>query len=165
MTTTIAARPQAQFFNLKSPLLSQGRLDNIVATTPLLSVVLKVYASGGENTMHMHANEDHTFVVLQGQASFRINSDDNIKVVNKNEGVMLPRGVLYWFQSSGADNLVMLRVGASEDWVKQERSNPYRGNFDGTDGRLGSNGLPLPGDSIENKQVDPIVMPGKFFGS
>lgn len=165
MTTMTATRPQAQFFNLKSQFLSQGRLDNIVATTPLLSVVVKVYASGGENAMHMHANEDHSFIVLQGQATFRINSDDNIKVVNKNEGVMLPRGVLYWFQSSAAENLVMLRVGASEEWVKHERSNPYRGDFDGTDGRLGSDGLPLPGDSIGNKQVDPIVMPGKFFGA
>lgn len=165
MTTMTAARPQAKFFNLQSPLLAQGRLDNIVATTPLLSVVVKVYASGGENAMHMHANEDHTFIVLQGQATLHVNTDDNIKVLNRHEGVMLPRGVLYWFQSSAPENLVMLRVGASEAWLKRERSNPYRDNFDGTDGRLGPDGRPLPGDSKENKQVDPIVMPGKVFGA
>ena len=59
MTTMSAAKEDAKFFNLQSPLLSQGRLDNIVAATPLLSVVVKVYASGGENAMHMHATEDH----------------------------------------------------------------------------------------------------------
>ncbi len=165
MSTPTTARPDAEFFHLQSPLLSQGRLDNIMATTPLLSVVVKVYASGGENAMHTHANEDHAFIVLQGQASFRINRDDNIKVVNRNEGVMLPRGALYWFQSSAAENLVMLRVGASEQWLSNERSNPYRGKFDGTDGRLGRDGKPLPGDSIENKQVDPILIPGKMFGA
>ena len=113
--------------------------------------------------MHAHVKEDHAFIVLQGQATFHINTDDNVKVVNKHEGVMLPRGVLYWFQSSAAENLVMLRVAASEEWVKNERSNPYGRDFDGTDGRLGPDGRSLPGNSIENKQVDPIVIPGKFF--
>ena len=32
--------------------------------------VLKVYASGGENELHAHPQEDHAFIVLQGRAAF-----------------------------------------------------------------------------------------------
>jgi quercetin dioxygenase-like cupin family protein len=33
-------------------------------------VVLKTYAADGENGLHAHPSEDHTFVVLQGEAPF-----------------------------------------------------------------------------------------------
>ena len=166
MTTMTATRPQAQFFNLKSQFLSQGRLDNIVATTPLLSVVVKVYASGGENAMHMHANEDHSFIVLQGQATFRINSDDNIKVVNKNEGVMLPRGVLYWFQSSAAENLVMLRVGGGVRNVKGlDDLTPFGAPKDVTKQTGFADGSTKVGDDPRNGETAKkrIYAKGKFF--
>jgi mannose-6-phosphate isomerase-like protein (cupin superfamily) len=155
MTTTakpaesIAAPPDAEFFSLTSPLLSQGRFDNNVAATDLLHVTVKVYAAGGENAMHMHPYEDHSFIVLQGQATFHINTDDNIKVLNKNEGVMLPRRVGYWFQSSAPENLVMLRVGAAEKWPE--------------DGRAHMDGKPFAGDSAENKTVEVIPIKDQFF--
>lgn len=156
MTTTnnetldpVSVAPEAQFFSLTSQLLAQGRLDNEVAATDLLKIRTKVYASGGENAMHMHPYEDHSFIVLQGQATFHINTDDNIKVLNKNEGVMLPRRVGYWFQSSSPENLVMIRVGAAEKWPE--------------DGRAFPDGRPFAGDSAENKEVEVIPLPGKFF--
>jgi mannose-6-phosphate isomerase-like protein (cupin superfamily) len=144
------AAPQAEFFSLVGQLLAQGRMDTKLAATDLLKLRLKVYASGGENAMHMHPFEDHSFIVLQGQATFHINTDDNVKVINKYEGVMLPRRTGYWFQSSAEENLVMVRVGAAEQWPE--------------DGRLGPDGNPMPGHSLENKQVEVIPIPGKYFG-
>ena len=81
-----------------------------------MKITVKVYASGGENALHKHLNEDHSFIVLQGEATFHIGEEDTVKVLTKYEGVMLPRDVLYWFQSSAPENLVMLRVGAAEKW-------------------------------------------------
>src|ERR1700722_755571 len=121
-TVDPAAAPDAEYFSLTGQLLAQGRLDTQLAKTDLLRLRLKVYASGGENAMHMHPYEDHSFIVLQGQATFHINTDDNVKVLNKNEGVMLPRRVGYWFQSSAPENLVMLRVGAAEKWPEDGRA-------------------------------------------
>jgi mannose-6-phosphate isomerase-like protein (cupin superfamily) len=144
------AAPDAEFFSLTAQLLAQGRVDTNLAKTDLLRLRLKVYASGGENAMHVHPYEDHSFIILQGQATFHINTDENIKVLNQYEGVMLPRGVGYWFQSSAPENLVMIRVGAAEKWPE--------------DGRLGPDGRPLPGNSLENKQVEVIPLEGKFFG-
>jgi mannose-6-phosphate isomerase-like protein (cupin superfamily) len=146
---TATAPPDAEFFNLTGQLLAQGREDTQLSATDLLKLRLKVYAAGGENAMHMHPYEDHAFIVLQGQATFHINTDDNVKVVNKNEGVMLPRRCGYWFQSSAPENLVMIRVGAAEKWPQ--------------DGRATMDGRPFAGDSIENKQVEVIPIPGKYF--
>jgi mannose-6-phosphate isomerase-like protein (cupin superfamily) len=138
---------KAQVFSLKTPLLSDGRTNQSLAETDLLKLRIKVYAEGGENGLHAHHDEDHSFVILQGQATFH-DEDDNTTVVNKYEGIMLPRGAFYWFQSTGDENLVLLRVGAGRE---------TEGSF-----RLGPNGRPLTRE--ENKHIDGTVIPGKFFG-
>lgn len=145
---TATAPPDAEFFALKGQLLAEGREDTTLAGTDLLKLRLKVYASGGENAMHRHTHEDHAFVVLAGQATFHINSDDNVRVVNKGEGVMLPKHCMYWFQSSAPENLVMLRVGAGE-WPE--------------DGRRAPDGHHLPGKSAENKHGKKVALEGQFF--
>jgi mannose-6-phosphate isomerase-like protein (cupin superfamily) len=147
--TSTSPPAEASYFSLTGQLLAQGREDTALAETDLLKLRLKVYAAGGENAMHMHPYEDHSFIVLQGHATFRIGTDDNVKVLNKNEGVMLPRRVPYWFQSSAPENLVMIRLGAAEKWPE--------------DGRAFPDGRPFAGNSIENKEVDVIPLPGKYF--
>jgi mannose-6-phosphate isomerase-like protein (cupin superfamily) len=149
MTSETEIKAEATFFNLDSPLLEQGRLHNKIAATELLQLMVTVYASGGENELHMHPYEDHSFIVLQGQATFHIGTEDEVRVLKKYEGVMLPRRVSYWFQSSAPENLVMLRIGAAEEWPTNKRAYP--------DGR------PFHGQSAENKTVEMIPIPGKFF--
>jgi mannose-6-phosphate isomerase-like protein (cupin superfamily) len=147
--TDVKTTPEAQFFNLDSPLLAQGRFDNHVSRTDLLRHTVKVYASGGENALHMHKYEDHSFIVLQGEATFHIGTEDTVRVLTKYEGVMIPREVCYWFVSSAPENLVMLRSGAAEQWP--------------SDGRAFPDGRPFHGKSVENKQVEMIPLPGEFF--
>ena len=53
-------------------------------------VVLKTYAADGENGLHAHPSEDHTFVVLQGEATF-YGPNDKTRTIGKNEGVPLPQ--------------------------------------------------------------------------
>jgi quercetin dioxygenase-like cupin family protein len=79
-----------------------------------LTARVKVYISGGENEMHSHPLEDHTFFVLAGQATFHIETDENATDVVANEAVLLPRGTRYWFTNTGDSNLVMLRVGSGQ---------------------------------------------------
>ena len=143
----VNAPPKAQVFSLKTPLLSEGRSNLQVAATDLLKLRVKVYAEGGENGLHKHNDEDHAFVVLQGQATFH-DENDTPTVVNRYEGIMLPKGAYYYFQSSGDENLVLLRVGAGRE---------ADGNF-----RVGTNGVPLTRE--ENKHIDGVPIPGKFFG-
>src|SRR5688572_1627290 len=102
---------KAEFFKLTCPIMSRGHQDFPLAKTDLMKVVMKSYAEGGENELHAHPNEDHMFVVLQGQARF-YDKDEKDTVIGRHEGIMIPRGAYYWFQSCGDEPLVMLRVGA-----------------------------------------------------
>ena len=139
-----------QFFDLKTPFLDQGRSRKNAAASEVMTIVGMVYAEGGENAMHNHINEDHVFLIMQGQATFHIETDDNITVVNKYGGVLIPQGCNYWFTSTGDENLVMARVGARHHEGKIRRAFP-----DGTD---------FDGSSEANKQVPVIVRPGPGFG-
>ena len=104
---------KAQIFNLTTPYLEQGITSDQRAKTDMLSVLIKVYTDGGENRMHAHSHEDHSFVVLEGEATFHLDTEDNVRVLTPFEGVLLPKGTFYRFESSGQGNLVMLRVGAT----------------------------------------------------
>lgn len=148
MATTTT--PVAQVYDMRTPYLKQGRTTDMRAKTDLMTVMVKVYAEGGENTLHYHSTEDHTFFVLEGQATFHLGEYENTKVVNLHEGVMLPRGARYCFESSGGGNLVMIRVGATPPGPRNERMAP--------------DGHAMPGDSLENKSVERIEKPGKQFG-
>jgi mannose-6-phosphate isomerase-like protein (cupin superfamily) len=110
---------------------------------------LKTYAADGENGLHAHPNEDHTFVVLQGEATF-YGPNDETRTIGKNEGVLLPHGTFYWFKATSDEPLVMARIGAAA--------------FDGVDrhGRINPDGSEMRGDSVENKQVE-LIMSDRWF--
>ncbi len=139
-------------FSMKAQMLEQGRTDTVLAATEDLSVRLKVYASGGENELHAHPDEDHVFVILQGSALF-YGPDGETQSVAANQGFMMPKGMLYRFNATSTDEcLVMLRIGTP--------------NFQGQakDDRIGRDGKPLVGDTKENKHVPVIFKEGVRFG-
>lgn len=139
-------------FKLKAQLLDQGRTDTVLAATDNLTVRLKVYAEGGENELHAHPHEDHFFVVLQGAAEFHGPNDETV-IVGPNEGIMLPKGNLYWFIAQGGVPLVMLRVGSPN------------GAPEGVPDRINAKGEPMAGNSKENKTVSVKFRPGAWFGA
>ncbi len=139
---------KAEFFKLRTPLLSQGRLDTVLSETSRMRVWMKSYAEGGENALHAHTNEDHIFVVLQGEARF-YDKDENSRIVGRHEGIMLPKGTYYWFLSCGDEPLVMLRVGTLHSDEPNRRIKPD-GGF-------------IAGDSADNKTVPPVIIPGAFY--
>jgi mannose-6-phosphate isomerase-like protein (cupin superfamily) len=139
---------KTELYRLRSPLMKQGRLDTVLSQTDHMQVRIKCYATGGENEFHAHAAEDHTFVILQGQARFW-QPEGEVGVLGRNEGIMIPRGAYYRFESCGEVPLVLLRVGAKTGDAEVPRLN--------VDGR------PIRGDSAENRTVPPIVMEGAFY--
>lgn len=137
-----------QLFQLKTQLLSKGRSDFTLASTDMMTVRIKCYAQGGENALHAHPAEDHTFIVLDGAAKF-IGKDGEIGVLTKNQGIMLPRGAYYYFESCGDTPLVLLRVGAQKEALKADRLRP--------------DGKPLPGHSAENKYEEGVPIEGRYY--
>ena len=144
-----ATRPTA--FKVRAQLLEQGRSETVLAASPHLSVRLKVYASGGENALHAHATEDHTFVILQGEAEF-FDDEGPLALLGKNEGIMIPHGSYYRFNATSEEPLVMLRVGSPNEAAQ------------GREGRVNVHGSFADADSKDNKTVERIYRDGAFFG-
>ena len=148
MDAKVVARTPS-FFKLRAQMLEQGRTNTLLARTDNMWAMLKVYASGGENGLHMHPNEDHTFIVLQGRARY-YDADGGHTDVGKHAGIMLPAGAYYWFEATSEEPLVLVRIGC-------------RVGSQDPRGRLNIRGEPMPGDSKENKRVPVVYREGEFF--
>lgn len=106
-----ASEPTLVPFTVRgTQLLSAGQSMDQLARTSELWVHAKVYAEGGENGLHAHAREHHMFMVLNGQARF-FDASGGSMVLSPYDGVVIPPGVAYKFQSVADENLVLLRVG------------------------------------------------------
>lgn len=144
----IESSPAPQLYRLRTQLLSKGRSDYVLAKTDTMSVRIKCYAQGGENVLHAHKGEDHTFVVLAGKARF-FGQQGEIATLTRNEGILLPEGAFYRFQSCGHEPLVLMRVGAIKGEVATQR--------------LGMDGESIPGKSKANKHEDGVPIDGLFY--
>jgi mannose-6-phosphate isomerase-like protein (cupin superfamily) len=115
-TITADARPvttRASKFSVRdAPLLAEGQTMTLLAQATELKIHMKVHAPGwnGELVQHHHPHEDHTFFVLAGEATFK-DEHGQLTKVGPMEGIMLPKGVIYSFENTGQENLVILRAG------------------------------------------------------
>lgn len=151
MATETKTTPKATTFTIGGPYLSEGRVNIDVARTDLLWISLKINAEGGENATHTHMNEDHSFIVLEGQVTF-FDENETPTVVEQYGGIMIPQGAFYRYLNTGDRNLFLLRVAA-------RASDAPSG-----DARLAPGGGPLIASSAENHHVDGVEIPGKAFG-
>jgi mannose-6-phosphate isomerase-like protein (cupin superfamily) len=150
----IETTAKAETFRLRTPLLSQGRSHHVLAATDMVNVAIKCYSSGGENALHTHVGEDHVFVVLQGRARF-YDSDGKETELGRNQGILLPRGWFYRFESCADEPLILLRFGARQ---------PGERTATRTDDRIAPDGHHLDPSSEENKHVgEPVVIEGAFY--
>ena len=145
------AKPRTQKFSLRTPYMKQGRITQLVAETENLWIHTKINYEGGENEIHTHLDEDHSFIVLEGQMSVFDEKGNEIKV-GKHQGVMIPRGAYYRYLNTGSENLVVIRVGAG---IKGQPQG-------GVEMRVRPDGKPLLSSSEENKTVPP-VQDSRFF--
>src|SRR5688572_23584405 len=140
---------KASFFKMRAQMLEEGRTNTKLARTDNLWATLKVYASGGENGLHTHPNEDHTFLVLQGKARY-YDADGGHTDVGRHEGIMLPAGAYYWFEAISKEPLVLVRIGC-------------RAAGGDALARLNIRGEPMAPESKENKRVPAVYREGEFF--
>ena len=100
-----------------------------LSRTDSLTVSAQIINGGGETNMHSHTGEDEAWVVLSGRARFygvNKDADNGEEVVGElgpREGIMIPKGVPYWFESASDDQLEILRVSSIDKSVKSERVN------------------------------------------
>src|SRR5918996_994894 len=144
--------PKAQLFSLKTPYMQQGRVTQTVAKTENMWIACKINAEGGENEIHTHLNQDHAFIVLEGEMSVFDENGEEMKL-KPYQGVMLPKGAYYRYLNTGAGNLVVLRFAAFTP------DKPQKGEAM----QIIPGATPIRGGSEEPRSPPPIEMPGKFF--
>jgi mannose-6-phosphate isomerase-like protein (cupin superfamily) len=146
------AVPPPSRFQLRTPLLDAGSLSTLLAETPNFQLKIRCYAPHeGENALHSHHNQDHSFVVLQGTARFRGPRGETWDL-SRNEGIMLYDGTWYCFENSGDEPLVVLRIAA----FMSHQGDPNK--------RLGANGRQIDPHTKDNLRPDKIVIrEGAFY--
>jgi mannose-6-phosphate isomerase-like protein (cupin superfamily) len=153
MATETKVIPHTFAFSMKGNYLSAGRTNTDLARADSLWLSLKINAEGGENAVHAHTREVHSFVVLEGECSFFDEKGEETKVTQY-EGIMIPKGAFYRYLNTGASNLVLLRIGAKigEDAPMETT-------------RLKPDGTPIPAYDTENMHVDGVPIPGQVWGA
>jgi mannose-6-phosphate isomerase-like protein (cupin superfamily) len=144
-------KPRTALFSLKTPYMKQGRVTQLVAETSNMWIHTKINAEGGENAIHSHMDEDHAFIVLEGQMSVFDENGGEIEV-KQHQGVMIPKGAYYRYLNTGEGNLVVIRVGAGAKGQQQG----------GEEMRIGTDGKPVVTGTPQNRNLPPIEA-GTFF--
>ena len=121
MDDTQAAKTAYQTFSYKKPELKRGKGIVQLAGSDLIRGRVQVVSEGGENNLHSHRGMDGFWFVLSGRVKFYGPGDVVIGEFSKHEGILVPRGAEYWFESSGDEDLEILQMAAFEKGVKTER--------------------------------------------
>lgn len=82
---------------------------------------VQVLKSGGENNLHAHPAQDGIWIVLKGRARFYGKDDALIGDLGPLQGIHLPRGFFYWFESSSPEMLELLQIEAIDKSVVNKR--------------------------------------------
>lgn len=141
----------ASTFKIKTLCLTGGRSHTPLAKTETATIGLNYYTPGRKNTLHTHPGEDHSFVVLDGEATF-YDKEGKASILKKGEGIMLPEGWYYWFQSTGDKPLALLRFSARKSRPKVLRVDVKgRTREDEEEGYQSVGGAPIEGQYWEMK--------------
>ncbi|MBU24851.1 MAG: hypothetical protein CMD99_02350 [Gammaproteobacteria bacterium] len=83
---------------------------------------VQVVREGGENNLHSHRGMDGFWMVLAGRVRFYGPANVVIGEFGKHEGILIPRGEQYWFESASDDEeLEILQMAGFEKGAKIER--------------------------------------------
>jgi mannose-6-phosphate isomerase-like protein (cupin superfamily) len=106
-----AAEAAIQKFRFQAPETYSGRKAIVkLCGNDRSALAVHVLGDGGENNLHYHANVDITWMVLKGRARF-YGPDDEIRgEFGPHEGMLIPAGARYWFESCGEEGLELLQI-------------------------------------------------------
>ena len=112
---------EAKVFKYQTPQFDGVKKTLQVCNSDLMKVQVQVVKDGGENNLHSHTGDDAFWYVMSGAVKFYGEGDEVIGEFNKGEGILIPRGFKYWFESSSSEPLEILRVTAKDQKVENQR--------------------------------------------
>lgn len=82
--------------------------------TNLISVLTQWVRKGGEDNLHYHTNGDTYWYVIKGRARYYTKGDVLLADLGPSEGIVIPAGSRYWFETASDEELELLQVVAAE---------------------------------------------------
>jgi mannose-6-phosphate isomerase-like protein (cupin superfamily) len=132
----VTGSPEAltQEFNgkpLKASVFGYQRPDSLVkgkgivrlCRSDIVYSTVQVLQEGGENNLHAHPAQDGIWLVLKGRVKFYGKDNQVLAELGPLQGIHIPRGFYYWFESASPEMLEILQVEAIDKSVKNERLN------------------------------------------
>lgn len=112
-----------QIFKYEKPFdMPGGKAILQLAGSDIIRGRVQVVREGGENNLHSHRGMDGFWMVLAGRVRFHGPGNVVIGEFGKYEGILIPRGEQYWFESvSDNEELEILQMAAFEKDAKVER--------------------------------------------
>lgn len=116
--------PSAQMVPFRYSMPETDRPKKVVwlARTDRLFAAVQVVHKGGETNLHSHAHLDGFWFVLSGRGRFYSDETTVACEVGPNEGVLIPRGVKYWFENAGEEPLELMQVECSDIAMKTKEA-------------------------------------------
>jgi mannose-6-phosphate isomerase-like protein (cupin superfamily) len=114
---------EAKLFKYQKPEFDGVKKSLMLCNSDLMRVHVQVVKSGGENNLHTHTGEDAFWLVLGGAVRFYGEGERVIGELKKHEGILIPRGFKYWFESASDEPLEIIRVAARDQNVENKRIN------------------------------------------
>lgn len=120
-------------FKYTTPQTEKPKTIVRLCRSDLLYSSVQVLKEGGENNLHAHNAQNGFWFVLSGKVRFYGEGDKVLAELGPREGIHIPRGFYYWFESTGDEVLELLQVEAIDLTVKQnlrlnatERQDPVK---------------------------------------
>jgi mannose-6-phosphate isomerase-like protein (cupin superfamily) len=111
MTEQPSDAPVAVGFNLGAIQPKNSGFSRwILAKGQRLITHAMVIPQGGELDFHAHLNEEHIFIVINGEAQFEFANAQVSMRLGQLQSVLIPPGCYYRFCSVGKEKLVLTRV-------------------------------------------------------
>ncbi len=79
-----------------------------------LNVGVQVVIKGGETNLHAHPGVESSWFVLAGRVKFYGAGDTLVADLGKGEGVFIPAGIPYWFESGSEEKLEILHITSGQ---------------------------------------------------
>ena len=112
---------EAKEFRYQTPQFEGVKRTLQVCNSDLMKVQVQVVKDGGENNLHTHTGDDAFWYVIRGAVKFYGEGDRLVGEYQKGEGILIPRGYKYWFESAAPEPLEILRVTAKDQNVENQR--------------------------------------------
>ncbi len=114
---------EVRTFKLERPAFEGVKKSTLICSSDILRGHIQIIKKGGENNLHTHTGEDAFWLVLSGAVKFYGEGDRLIGSLKKDEGILIPRGFKYWFESASEEPLEILRVAARDQGAENKRVN------------------------------------------